>query len=85
MPQNKRSLKRHKRSYVPWNEARCVVSSGATGRKRSTVGERTCRSDHAFATTHGLCDCVLAFLRLRVQFDTHGFGVDVIKKDLNVK
>jgi hypothetical protein len=66
MPQNERSLKRHERSYVPRNEAPCVIDSGATGRKRSTVGERTCRSDHAFATIHGVCDCLLVFLRLRV-------------------
>ena len=85
MPQNERSLKRHERSYVPRNEARRVVSNGATRRNRSTVGEGACRSDQAFATIHSVRDWVLVFLRLRVEFDPHGIGIDIIKKNLNVK
>lgn len=85
MPQNERSLKRHERSYVLRNEARRVVRNRATGWNRSTVGEGTCRSDQAFATIHSLRDWDLIFLRLRVEFDPHGIGIDIIKKNLNVK
>lgn len=85
MPQNERSLKRHERSYVLRNEARSVVSNRATRRHRSTVGEGTCRSDQAFATIHSMRDWVLVFLALRVQFDPHGIGIHIIKKNLNVK
>ena len=85
MPQNERSLKRHERSCVLRNEARRVVSNRATCRNRSTVGEGTCRSDQAFATIHSLRDWVPVFLRLRVEFDPHGIGIDIIEKNLNVK
>ena len=74
MPQNERSLKRHERSFVLRNEARRVVSSRAICRKRSTVGESTCRSDQAFATIHSMRDWVLVFLRLRVEFDLTASG-----------
>lgn len=85
MPQNERSLKRHERSCVLRHEARRVVSNRATRRNRSTVGESTCRSDQAFATIHNERNWLLAFLRLRVQLDPHGIGINIIKKNLNVK
>jgi hypothetical protein len=84
MPQNERSLKRHERSYVLRNEARRIVSNRTICRNRSTVGEGTVRSDEAFATIHGVPDWVLLFLRLRVEFDSHGVGIDIIQKDLNL-
>ena len=85
MPQNERRFKRHERSYVLRNEARRVVSNRATRRHRSTVGEGICRSDQAFATIHSVRHWVLVFLALRVQFDPHGIGIHIIKKNLNVK
>src|SRR5215469_298754 len=45
VPQNERSLKRHRCCSVLRNEARRVVGDRATRRNRSTVGEGTCRSD----------------------------------------
>ena len=85
MPQNETCLKRHERSYVLRNEARGVVSNRATPRNRSTVVEGTCRSGQAIATIHSVRDWILVFLRLRVQFDSHGIGIDIIQKNLNVK
>ena len=85
MPKNEMSLKRHERSHVPRNEARRVVSQRAACWNRSTVGEATCRSDEAFATAHGVRDWALVFLPLRVQFYSHGIGIDITKKNLNVK
>lgn len=85
MPQNKRSLKWHDCSCVPRNEARCVVSSRTTSRNRNAVGEATGRSDQMFATIHSERDWVLVFPRIRVEFDLHGIGVDIVEKNLNVK
>ena len=85
MPQNERTLKRHKSPYAPRNEARRVVSSRATCRNRSTVAEGTRRSGQAPATIHCMRDWTLAFLRVSVEFDLHGIGIDIIKKNLNVK
>ena len=85
LPKNERCLKRHKRSYVLRNDARRVVSKRATRGNRSTVDEGTCRSDQAFATIHSVRGWVPLFLRLRVEFDPHGIGIDIIKKNLNVK
>src|ERR1700728_1653358 len=82
VPQNERSLKRHKRSCVPRNEAWRVVSSRATRRNRSTVGKGTCRSGSAFATIHSEHDCALIFLRLRIEFHTHRIRIDIVKKNL---
>ena len=84
MPQNKRSLKRHQRTCVLRNAARCVVANRATRWKRSTVSG-TRRSDQAFASIHGVPDWFLLVLRLRVQFDPHGIGIEITKKNLNVK
>ena len=85
MPQNERSLKRHESSYVLRNEARRVVSNRATCRNRSTVGEDPRLSGQPFATIHGVHYWALVFLRLRVEFDPHGIGIDIFKKNLNVK
>ncbi len=85
MPQNERRLKRHERSCVLRNEARRVVSNRATRRNRSIVGEAICRSYQAFATIHRVRDWAGVLLRLRVEFDPHGIGIDIIKKNLNVK
>ena len=85
MPQNERSLKRHERSHVAWNEARSVVSSRAACGNRSAVGEGTCRFGQAFATIHSERDWVPVLLRLRAEFDAYGVGIDTIKKNLNVK
>jgi hypothetical protein len=67
------------------NEARRVVRKRATFRNRSTVGEDTCRPGQAFATIHSERDWDFVFLRVRVEFDLHGIGIDILKKDLNVK
>ena len=85
MPQNERSLKRHECSCVPWNETRRVVSNRATCRNRSAVGEGARRFDRVFATGHDLRDWVSVFLRLRIKVDAYGIGIDIIKKNLNVK
>ena len=85
MPQNERSLKRHQGSYVLRDEARRVVSNWAICRHRSTVGEGACRSDQALATIHCLRGWIPVFLRIRVEFDPHGIGIDIIKKNLNLK
>lgn len=85
MPQNKRRLQRHQRSYVLRNEARRVVRGWAIGRNNGIVCEAICRTNQAFATIHSVRDWVLLFLRLRVQLDPHGIGIDIIKKNLNVK
>ena len=85
MPQNERSLKRHERSCVPRNEARCVVSNRATRRNRSTISEGACRSGKVLVTIHSLRDWILASLRLRVELDAHCIWVDIVKKNLHVK
>ena len=85
MPQNESSLKRHERCCVLRNEARRVVCCWAIGRGIGSIWEGTCRPDEAFATIHSERDWVVVFLRLRVKFDPHGIGIDVIKKNLNVK
>lgn len=85
MPQDKRGLQRHERSHVLRNEARCVVSSRASRRNKSSVCEATCRANQAFATTHGLRDRGSVILRLRVEFDLYSIGVNIVKKDLNLK
>jgi len=85
VPPNERSLKRHERPYMLRNEARRVVRNGATSRNRSAVGEGICRSVQGFATIHSERDRVLVFLRVRVEFDSHGVGIHIIEKNLNVK
>ena len=85
MPQNERSLKRHRRSCVLRNEARRVVGNRTTCRNRSTVCESASRSGHSSATCHILRDWVPVFQRLRVEFDANGAGIDIIEKNLNVK
>lgn len=85
MPQNKRRLQRHERSHVLRNEARCVVSSRASRRNQSSVCEATCRANQDFATIHGLRDWGSVFLRLSVEFDPYSIGVNIVKKDLNLK
>ena len=67
------------------NETRRVVSNRATLWNSRTVGEGTRCADQAFATTHGVRDRDLILLRLRVEFDLHGIGIDIIQKNLNVK
>ena len=49
------------------NDARRIVNNRATCRNRSAVGERSCRFDQAFATTHNVRDSALVFLCLRVR------------------
>ena len=85
MPQNKWRLQWHERPRVLRNEARGVVPGWAIGRDNGSVCEATCRTNQAFATIHSVRDWVLVFLRLRVQFHSHGIGIDIIKKNLNVK
>ena len=85
MPKNKRRLQRHQRSHVLRNEARCVVRSRAIGRDSCSVGEATCRTHQAFATIHGLCNWSRIFLCLRVEFDPHSIGINIVKKDLNLE
>ena len=85
MPQNERSLKRHRRSCVLRNEARRVVGNRTTCRKGGTVGECICRSVLRFATSHGEPDWLPVFLCVSVEFDAHSAGIDIVKKNLNVK
>ena len=85
MPQNERSFERHERSYMPRNEARRVVCNWATCQEGSTVSESACCSGQSFATSHRMRGCLLAFLRLRIELDCHGIGIDITEKDLNVK
>ena len=85
MPENERSLKRNERSLVPGNETRRVVTNRAARRDGSTVGEGTRRSGRAFASSHSERDWGPVLLRVRVEFDTQGIGVDIIKKNLHVK
>lgn len=85
MPQNEGSLNRHERSCVPRNEPWCVVGKRATYRNRDTVSERTRRSNQAFTTIHGVPDWALAFIRLGVQFNLHGIGIEIVKINLNMK
>jgi len=85
VPKNERCLKRHERSCVLRHEARRVVSDRATCRNRSTIGEATHRSGHRFAALHGERERALIVLRIRVEFDLHGIGVDIVEKNLNVK
>ena len=85
MPQNERSLERNERPSVPRDEARRVVGNRATCRNRSTVAVSTCCFDRAIVTIHSLRDWIPLFLRLRVEFDPHGIGIEIIKKSLNVK
>jgi hypothetical protein len=85
VPQNESRLERHERRCVLRNKARGVVRCWAIGRGIGSICEGTCRPDEAFAATHSERDWVLVFLRLRVQFDPHGIGIDIIKKSLNVK
>jgi len=85
VPQNERRLKRHERSRVLRNEPRRVVSSRANRQNRSAVSEGARRSGHTLATNHRVRDWALVFLPIRVKFDTHGVGIEIIKKNLNVK
>jgi len=54
VPQNERSLKRYERSYVPRNEARCVVSSRVIRRNRSTIGVVRCGCTQRFGKLRAL-------------------------------
>ena len=85
MPQNERSFERHERSCMPRNETRRVVGNWATCRDGSTVSESACCSGQSFATNHCMRECLIAFLRLRIELDRHGIGIDITEKDLNVK
>ena len=85
MPQNERSLQRHERSHVLRNEAWSIVCGRAIGRNNDSVCEEICRTNEAFATTHGLRNGVPVILRRRVEFDPHGIGIDIVKKSLNLK
>lgn len=85
VPQNEWSLERDERSCVVRNEARRVVSKGAARRNGSTVVEGACRFVHALATIHNERDCALVFLRICVEFDSDGIGIEIVKQNLNVK
>jgi len=67
------------------DDARSIVGDRATRWNKSTVSEGTRCSDQAFAAIHSERAWVAVFLWLRVQFDLHGIGIDVIKKNLDVE
>ena len=85
MPQNESSLKRHERSHVLRDEPRRVVSNRAIYGNRSAVSEGARRSGQALATIHRVRYWARVFLPVRVEFDTHGVGVEIVKNNLNEK
>lgn len=85
MPQNEGSFKGHECPQVARNQTWRVVSSRASCRNRSTVVEAASRSGHAFAAVHNELCRDRAFLCLGIEFDTHGVGIEIVKKNLNMK
>ena len=67
------------------NDARGVVGRRATCWNDGAVSERAGGCRKWFATFHRMRDWVFCSLRLRVEFDSHGLGVDRAKRNLNVK
>lgn len=85
MPQNERRLKRYERSRVLRNEPWRIVSSRAACRNRSTVSEGTRSSGQRLTANHCVRYWAFVFLPVSVEFNAHGVGIEIVKKNLNVK
>ena len=85
MPEYERRLERHERSVVRRNQSRRVVGRWTSRRNTKSVQKAAGRTDEALATIHDFADGSVAVLRFSVQFDVHGFGIEIVKKNLNLK
>ena len=67
------------------NEARRVVRGGASRRNTRSVHETVLRTDEALATIQAIPRRGVAVLPFRIELDADGVGIEVVKKDLNLK
>ena len=85
MPENQRGLQRHKCSAMIRHQPRSVVGSGARRGNIRIISEPIDETDEALAAIQGMPRRGAAVLPFREELHTHGVGIEVVKKDLNLK
>lgn len=85
MPEYERGLERHERSAVVRNQSRGVVSWRARRGNSGTIYKSVGGTGEALTTIHIFPDRGLAIPRFRVEFDSHGIGIEIVKEDSHLK
>jgi hypothetical protein len=85
VPQDKRRLKRHESSTMLRYQPRRVVGRWARCRNDRDVHEPVFGTDETLASAHRIRRRGVAVFPVGVELSTHGLGIEIIKKCLNMK